>query len=138
MYILGMAKSYPDLKGARYRGMKLDYLTLLFALRHLDNTKATGYMLVLTDVIRQTIIQNWNRQFELNDGDGLTILSLEECDPNTYQRIMELKSNEDHSGAADCMEKWLKQTLKERHPNAAKVTKSKPLKVDWDYCAVIQ
>ena len=103
------------------------------------DTEAIGYMLVLKNDMYDTIVKNWNPQFELNEADGLTILSLEECAPNTYQHLLELKGDEKHLRAANCMEEKLRKTLNERHPNATLVPEKnkKPLKVDWDYCAVI-
>lgn len=67
-YILGMAKSYFDLKGGRRAGLELDYLRLLYAVNDLrkHGESAQGYLVVLKPQIWKRV-KKWESKYRSTD-----------------------------------------------------------------------
>ena len=63
-HILGMAKSFLDLKGAKSQKLELDYLRLVYAVKDLRKGRdnAQGYIVVLTPQISERLKQ-WESKY---------------------------------------------------------------------------
>jgi hypothetical protein len=76
-HVLGMAKSFLDLKGARRPGLELDYLRLVYAVNELRSTgaEAQGYLGVLTPQISERV-KRWENKYRGKDSVKVIELSL--------------------------------------------------------------
>lgn len=66
-HILGMAKSFLDLKGARAPELELDYLRLLYFVKEIRKEgEAQGYLLVMDEKICQRV-NKWKDKYQSKD-----------------------------------------------------------------------
>jgi len=64
-HVLGMAKSSLDLKGAKGPRLELDFLRLVYTVKHLrtEEVDAKGYLIVMTEKIRDRA-RSWIGKYE--------------------------------------------------------------------------
>lgn len=93
-HILGMAKSFLDLKGAKSPKLELDYLRLVFAVDDLRRRgdRAQGYLIVLTPQILDCV-KKWENKYRVKDSVKIIEVSLSNLAKNRL--LLEKKSNID-------------------------------------------
>lgn len=91
-YILRMAKSCQDLKGAKGPKLELDYLRLVYAVDDLrrNNKNAQGYLVVLTQQIAERV-KRWENKYGWKDSVKIICVSLSSSINNRLNR--EKKNN---------------------------------------------
>jgi hypothetical protein len=86
-HVLGMAKSFLDLKGAKSQKLELDYLRLVYAVKDLRNgsDNAQGYLVVLTPQISEHVKQ-WESKYRGMDFVKIIDVSLPSCVKNRLKQ----------------------------------------------------
>ena len=94
-HILGMAKSFLDLKGSRSQKLELDYLRLVYAVKDLRNSgdSAQGYLVVLTPEIYKCV-KRWENKYRSKDCVMVIDVSL----PNPIKNSLKLEKENNKAG----------------------------------------
>jgi hypothetical protein len=94
-HILGMAKSFMDLKGAKSQKLELDYLRLVYAVKDLaeNGEKAKGYFVVLTPQIEASA-KNWEYKYRGQNSVDIISVSL----PNSVNKRLKQEKRNNISG----------------------------------------
>jgi len=94
-HILGMAKSFLDLKGARSPKLELDYLRLVYAVKDLRKSGdgAQGYLVVLTPEISECV-KRWENKYRGKDCVTVIDISL----PNPIKNRLKLEKENNKAG----------------------------------------
>ena len=79
-HVLGMAKSFLDLKGAKSQKLELDYLRLVYAVKDLrkGGEDAQGYLVVFTSQILERVKQ-WESKYQGKGCVEIIDVSLRRC-----------------------------------------------------------
>ena len=149
-HVIGMAKRFLDLRGAKAPKLELDYLRLLYAVKEIrrEGNEAQGYLVVLTSQI-SAVASRWGKKY---GGEGAVITWVPPLSQKEKGMIeAEVKSNiegmligstglgtEGRSSAAlgaSIAERYLVTFIEEREPGVYRETRESlfPFRVRWDY-----
>jgi len=99
-YIFGMAKSSLDTKGGKGRNLELDVLRLIYAINYYEERKekAIGYLLVMEDKIKVTVIE-WLRKYDFNNMsiDGSSKIDIHIFKPKDEEENQKINKHKDLS-----------------------------------------
>ncbi len=97
-HILGMAKSFLDLKGARSPKLELDYLRLVYAVKDLRQSGdgAQGYLVVLTPEILECV-KRWENKYQGKNCVTVIDISL----PGPIKNRLKLEKDNNKAGMID-------------------------------------
>jgi len=150
-HILGMAKGYTDLKGARSKILELDYLRLVYAVKDLTKCgdNAHGYLVVLTENIRGTV-QKWRDKYQ---GEGFVTVIAAPQPPRVMARLKQEKEKNRAGNipgkdpalsigdyARDIGEKALRKKIRELEPRVKELGNENklPCAVRWDFYGIVK
>lgn len=94
-HILGMAKSFLDLRGAKSPKLELDYLRLAYAVKELKKggDDAQGYLVVLTPEI-SGCVKRWQNKYQAKDCVIVIDISL----PQVLKNSLKLEKDNNKAG----------------------------------------
>ncbi|MFC1869821.1 hypothetical protein ACFLYE_00950 [Chloroflexota bacterium] len=154
-YILGMAKSHLDLRGAKGPKLELDYLRLVYAIKEMrkEGYSAQGYLVVMTEEILNRVRQ-WEYKYRGTEFVKVMIVSLTARMRRTLENDKKRnvagmvagttggkaggRSNADTS--RDIGEAALTEVILRQEPDVQRVRdESKfPLSIRWDFYGVVR
>jgi hypothetical protein len=150
--IIGMTKSFLDLKGSRPRSLELDFLRIIYAFSIYPRYIKSAYLLVMNQEIKNTIINNWIEKYECQN-ERFKILSLDEIiEKAEYEKILtiiqiQVKKNqtgnnpesEDDNAIANnshLLEKYLKEYIEDKEKSSYvsndELEKKALFSIKWD------
>ena len=150
--VFGMAKSFLDLGGCRHAKAELDLFKIAYALESLKGRgqEGIGYMLVMRPNIKKTV-QMWIKKYgfpgeirvivaEVTDAERITL-----SDEKVKNKRGMTKGSAGENTDADSWategktlgERYLFETIRREHADIRPITSNLPLKINWDYCGVI-
>ena len=145
-YILGMAKSALDLRGAKSRNLRLDVELLGRAIEELSDQghSATAYVLVLSEEVGRAA-ERWSRQ--QRHGDSISVIvprlsrrELEDLEAEKRRNARGISSGVPEDSIArvgkSLAEDKLRRSIARREP-ASRDSRQRPLGVNWDYVGVV-
>jgi len=160
--ILGMAKSAMNLKGAKARGLRLDLLEMIYAVKDIkqSNGDAHGYLCVFNNDIKEQL-EIW--KYGYKGGSDITIFvpplttteiaqMVKEKSDNNLGNALPGKQNNELSTAVisgTIMEVHLKSEIQRKEPGVidtkqlminlsqGNIKAALPLGVDWDFYGVV-
>jgi len=149
-HIIGMAKRFLDLEGARAPKLELDYLRLVYAVKELrkQGIDAQGYLLVFTKgILSRTAL--WQEKY---NADGTVIVSvapITTAERQAVEREIEANKNgmlagtrgEETNGLSSAEaggglgEHYLKLIIEANEPGVVREYNERafPLRIRWDY-----
>ena len=153
-HVLGMAKRFLDLRGAKGPKLELDYLRLLYAVKELrfHGEEAQGYLLVLTSKI-ESVTLRWQEKYEAGDTVRVLVPELSDPERSLFEREIAANilgmlegylgsSSGNQSSAAEgaaIAEAHLEALLKVHEPEAIRIMRPAefPFHIRWDYYGVV-
>jgi len=153
-YILGMAKSFEDLKGGRSSTLELDYLRLVYAVKKLRKrgNSAQGYLVVLNTKISDRV-ERWKDKYQ--GGKCVEVIDISLPTPVKNKLKKEKASNRagmiavvtggEAGGRSsanfgrEVVEKALKRRILTLEPNVEQVKDERkfPCGIRWDFYGVV-
>lgn len=154
-HILGMAKRFLDLNGAKGPKLELDYLRLTYVVKELrtPGVEAQGYLLVMTpEICRVTSL--WKNKYRAagtvhvlvaSPSDSERLLIEREVASNTAGMLAGSSGSESgvRSSAmvgAAIAERYLAEMIGIREPTVSRITRQRefPFGIRWDYYGVAE
>lgn len=145
LYILGMAKSFLDLAGAKKEKLELDFLKILYAIKaRKENEQVIGYMAVVkSDVDLEAKIESWKSKystspvpikvFSLDDKEKIEQLKREK----NKNKVGINKNSKEYSEAKEgkeILERFLKKSIEDELKITIQNRKEDKLfEIEWDY-----
>lgn len=150
LYVLGMAKSYLDVKGSKPRNLEFDFLHLAFAVAKTNSpeAKAKGILLVLDERVRRRA-DGWRKKYGITDEIEVVLakVSQNETEILSEEKIRNARANKPGADAADALaaksqaiaELHLRAEIQRRFPD---IRERRPhlshlVCVNWDFCGVV-
>ena len=147
-HILGMAKSYLDLKGSKTRNLELDFLRLLCGVSKLrgDDQEAHGYLVVFDERVAEAA-NRWHLRYASKDQLDVVFVKLSPDERRSLEREKERNragnSSEHRKRLSDSRadlatalgERKLCELISKKEPGVKRGDDKTefPLGIDWDY-----
>lgn len=154
-YILGMAKSHLDLRGAKAPKLELDYLRLVYTVKEIrgKGDNAQGYLVVMTEEILNRVKQ-WEYKYQGKEYVELFSATL----PNHVRRTLENEKARNLAGMVtgamgekaggrsnsdkgrNIGETALNEIILRLEPNVQQIKDENrfPLGIRWDFYGLVQ
>ena len=151
IHVIGMAKSYLDLRGAKARNLELDFRHLAETVKTLRQSgeQAFGVMLVLNESVRRRA-NGWRQKYGISDGIEVILVTISATEQTAVEceKIRNAKANvkgalpTDASAAIsqEVGERHLAAEISRRFPGIKKQhpTHAQLTSVSWDFYGIVE
>lgn len=150
LYVLGMAKSSLNLKGAKSEKIELDFLRILHAIKtRKSNEQIIGYLAVWDKTIK-TRIENWKEKY-LAIHESIEVIPLDKITKMKYEATIKEEKEKNKEGinqnsnrlseakhGKKILEKFLKEQIESKLKEIQETKEDKLFGVNWDYYAKLE
>lgn len=149
--ILGMAKSYLDLRGSKPRNLELDFMHLAFAISKAkaEGHAACGILLVLREEIKVRA-EGWREKYGISQNEIKVVLAQTTPDEERILKIEKSKNAQSNREGASSEgafaksserigEDHLRSEVKKLFPTVVEGHSELPYlkNVKWDFCGIV-
>ncbi len=150
LYVLGMAKSSLNLKGAKSEKLELDFLRILHAIKtRKSNEQVIGYLAVW-DKTKQTRIESWKKKY-LAAQENIEVIPLDEITKKKFEATIKEEKEKNKEGinrnsnrlseakqGKEILETFLRQQIESKLERIEETEDDKLFGVNWDYYAKLE
>ncbi len=150
LYVLGMAKSSLNLKGAKSEKLELDFLRILHAMKtRKSNEQVIGYLAVWDETI-QTRIESWKKKY-LATHENIEVIPLDENTKKKFEATIKEEKEKNKEGinqksnrlseakhGKQILETFLKEQIESKLKGIKETKEDKLFGVNWDYNAKLE